>query len=157
MWGDGPYAQKKEGWTGRNHDGLDGTNGRSGLSFNNRVEYMVIQSIHLQEMVTRTGNAALCHHTKERFPHYFSGAVHEVTEAEYYRLLGYEPPYPNWDPDQDLGLNDTIAQAKYKNGLGKTLYAVVLFFNKFFHALHKPLLANNVYFVLNLPFRQIEN
>ncbi len=115
-----------------------------------------IQSIHLHERITLEGDSISCEHTKDRFPHYFSGHVHEVTAAEYKQLLGYEPPSPNWDHKQDLGLNDTIAQAKYKNGLGKTIYHVVLFFNKFFNRVNKPLLANNVYFVLNMPFRQID-
>ncbi|WP_313891534.1 glycoside hydrolase family 3 C-terminal domain-containing protein [Psychrobacillus sp.] len=115
-----------------------------------------IQSIHLHEQITLEGDSVFSDHTKERFPHYFSGHVHEVTAAEYNQLLGYEPPSPYWDPKQDLGLNDTIAQAKYKNGLGKTIYHLVLFFNKFFNKVNKPLLANNVYFVLNMPFRQID-
>ncbi|MGO4495772.1 helix-turn-helix transcriptional regulator [Paenibacillus sp. 2RAB27] len=80
----------------------------------------------------------------------------ERAPEEYKRLLGYEPPQRLWDPKRDLGLNDTIAQAKYKNWLGKTIYGVVIFFNKFFDAVNKPLLANNVYFVMNMPFRQID-
>lgn len=115
-----------------------------------------IQSILLSERITLTGDSVSCEHTKEQFPHYFSGHVHEVTAAEYKRLLGYEPPSPTWNPKHDLGLNDTIAQAKYKNGLGKTIYHVVFFFKRFFDAVNKPLLANNVYFVLNMPFRQID-
>ncbi|OAB43535.1 glycosyl hydrolase [Paenibacillus antarcticus] len=115
-----------------------------------------IQSIHLHKEITLKGDSVSCEHTKEQFPHYFSGHVHAVTVAEYKRLLGYEPPSPYWDPKQDLGLNDTIAQAKYKNGLGKTIYHVIFFFKKFFDAVNKPLLANNVYFVLNMPFRQID-
>ncbi|WP_418789190.1 glycoside hydrolase family 3 C-terminal domain-containing protein [Paenibacillus agilis] len=115
-----------------------------------------IQSIHLHEEITLEGDSVSSGHTKDQFPHYFSGHVHEVTAAEYKRLLGYEPPSPSWDPKQDLGLNDTIAQAKYKNALGKTLYYVVYFFKKLFDAVNKPLLANNVYFILNMPFRQID-
>lgn len=90
-----------------------------------------IRSIHLNEKVTLEGDTVSCEHTKERFPHYFSGHVHEVTAVEYKRLLGYEPPARYWDPKQDLGLNDTIAQARYKNLLGKTIYHVVYFFKKF--------------------------
>lgn len=115
-----------------------------------------IQSILLSERITLAGDSVSCEHTKDQFPHYFSGHVHEVTAAEYKRLLGYEPPSPAWNPKHDLGLNDTIAQAKYKNGLGKTIYHVVFFFKRFFDATNKPLLANNVYFVLNMPFRQID-
>lgn len=115
-----------------------------------------IQSILLSERITLAGDSVPCEHTEDQFPHYFSGHVHEVTAAEYKRLLGYEPPSPTWNPKHDLGLNDTIAQAKYKNGLGKTIYHVVFFFKKFFDAVNRPLLANNVYFVLNMPFRQID-
>ncbi|MBH5319439.1 glycoside hydrolase family 3 C-terminal domain-containing protein [Paenibacillus sp. GSMTC-2017] len=115
-----------------------------------------IQSIHLNEEITLEGDSIPSDHTKENFPHYFSGQVHKVTAVEYKRLLGYEPPAPYWDPKQDLGLNDTIAQARYKNLLGKSIYHVVFFFKRFFDAVNKPLLANNVYFVLNMPFRQID-
>ncbi|MCR8644274.1 glycoside hydrolase family 3 C-terminal domain-containing protein [Paenibacillus sp. N1-5-1-14] len=115
-----------------------------------------IQSILLSEQVTLEGDAAQSEHTKENFPNYFNGHVHEVSREEYHRLLGYKPPSPMWDPMKDLGLNDTIAQARYKNWIGKSLYNVVIFFNKFFNAINKPLLANNVYFVLNMPFRQID-
>lgn len=115
-----------------------------------------IHSIHLHDRITLEGISVPCEHTKEQFPHYYSGHVHEVTSAEYHRLLGYEPPSPYWDPKRDLGLNDTIAQAKYKNRIGKMLYSVVKFFNNFFNAINKPLLANNVYFILNMPFRQID-
>ncbi|MDQ6423454.1 glycoside hydrolase family 3 C-terminal domain-containing protein [Paenibacillus sp. LHD-117] len=115
-----------------------------------------IQLIQLEKRITLEGASVPCEHTKEQFPHYYSGHVHEVKAAEYKRLLGYEPPSPYWDPKRDLGLNDTIAQARYKNVLGKAIYGVVLFFNKFFDAVNKPLLANNVYFVMNMPFRQID-
>lgn len=71
-------------------------------------------------------------------------------------LLGYQPPSTKWDPTADLGLHDTIRQAKDKNFFGKSLFHIVLFFNKFFEFIKKPLLANNVYFVLNMPFRQFE-
>ncbi len=115
-----------------------------------------IASIHLKELISLEGDTVPCEHTLEKFPHYFKGAVHEVTDEEYHRLLGYEPPSPKWDPKKDLGLNDTISQAKYKNIIGKSLYHIVVFFNKFFNFINKPLLANNVYFVLNMPFRQID-
>ncbi|MFD0589262.1 glycoside hydrolase family 3 C-terminal domain-containing protein [Paenibacillus sp. GCM10027627] len=115
-----------------------------------------IQSIHLSERVVMEGDSVLCGHAKGRFPHYDSGRVHEVTTEEYHQLLGYVPPSPYWDPKRDLGLNDTINQAKNKNIIGKTLYGAVMFFNKLFNAMDKPLLANNVYFVLNMPFRQID-
>ncbi|MGN8648082.1 glycoside hydrolase family 3 C-terminal domain-containing protein [Gracilibacillus sp. HCP3S3_G5_1] len=115
-----------------------------------------IASIYLKGSITIEGDNIPCAHTKEKFPNYFNGTVHDVTDEEYHRLLGYEPPSPSWDPNKDLGLNDTIAQAKYKNFIGKSLYGIVLFFNKFFNFINKPLLANNVYFVLNMPFRQID-
>lgn len=115
-----------------------------------------IQSIHLEHIVTKDGESVPCEHTKEQFPHYFSGRVHEVTTDEYYRLLGYQPPSPKWDPQRDLGLNDTIAQARYKNMLGKAIYGTVRLINRFFHLVNKPLLANNVFFVMNMPFRQID-
>ncbi|MHA6481997.1 glycoside hydrolase family 3 C-terminal domain-containing protein [Paenibacillus sp. strain BS8-2] len=115
-----------------------------------------LQSIHLSGSLTMDGPNVPLVHAKDKFAHYSSGDVHAVTADEYRQLLGYQPPAPKWDPKKDLGLNDTIAQARYKNWLGKSIYSIVIFVNKFLNAVNKPLLANNVYFVLNMPFRQID-
>ncbi len=115
-----------------------------------------IQSIHLREKIAKTGNAAPTAYTKDKFPYYFGGDVHQVTDQEFQQLLGYEPPAPKWDSQRDLGLNDTIAQARNKNWLGKSIYGLVHSAHTFLNVLNKPLLANNVYFVLNMPFRQID-
>ncbi|WP_040977890.1 glycoside hydrolase family 3 C-terminal domain-containing protein [Oceanobacillus jeddahense] len=115
-----------------------------------------IQEIHLKEEIIKTNNTALTAYNKDIFPHYFEGEVHQVTDEEFRQLLGYDPPAPKWDRQKDLGLNDTIAQARHKNWLGKSIYGLIYFVHVVLKTANKPLLANNVYFVINMPFRQID-
>lgn len=82
--------------------------------------------------------------------HYYQADAHIGNEA-FHQLLGWTPPNPLWDRKAKLGYNDTIAQGKYKKGFGKLLYIVivVLLAKKFLFFIRKPLLANNVMFVMN--------
>ncbi|WP_416150322.1 beta-glucosidase family protein [Salipaludibacillus sp. HK11] len=115
-----------------------------------------IENIHLQSLVKMTSEEQPLVYTKEKYPNYFNGKVHDVSDQEFHNLLGYEPPSPFWDKQKDLGMNDTIAQAKYKNWVGKLVYNLVMLSKKILEKLNKPLAANNVFIVLNMPFRQIE-
>ena len=137
--------------------------------FNTEVEAWVIESgvyeiqigssiadIRLREPVQLNSNAAPAIYSKEKYPHYFEGNVHEVGDQEFYDLLGYHPPASTWDKEAKLGMNDTINQAKYKNWLGKAIYHLIMLASILLNKINKPLAANNMYFILNMPFRQIE-
>ncbi|MGX7263234.1 beta-glucosidase [Enterococcus crotali] len=113
-------------------------------------------TIYLQKKIQVAGSKFSGSNDKEEFPNYYTGNIKAIPDQEFYRLLGYKPPSLLWDRTADLGMNDTIAQAQYKNWLGRSTYRFVLFFNKLFNKMNKPLTANNVYFILNMPFRQIE-
>lgn len=115
-----------------------------------------IESIHLSKTITSKGDPIASEHTKQEFPNYYNGNIHNIPDKEYYNLLGYNPPSPNWNLDEDLDLNDTFAQTKYKNMFGRAIYNMIFGFNKFFTLIKKPLLANSVYFILNMPFRNID-
>lgn len=95
-------------------------------------------------------------YTKEQYPHYFSGEIKQLPTAEFISLLGYQPPDPLWDKDKKLGMNDTIAQVRYKHWLGKGTYNLVAFVKNTFRLMNNPIWSNNMYFILNMPFRQIE-
>jgi len=112
--------------------------------------------IHLQDTLEKIGVEAECEHTKENFPQYFSGKVHEVSDEEYVRLLGYEPPDPLWDREKPLNINDSFAQLQYKNRFGRFLYGSILFLRKFFLFIRKPFVSNNVYYLLNMRFIHLE-
>lgn len=88
-------------------------------------------------------------------PNYASAQVHKVTDAEFEKLLGETPPPTNWDIAKPLGINDTIGQGKYKKGFAKFLYTILMLIRKISLALNKPIWANNVMFLIDLPYRQI--
>ncbi|MEW9109512.1 MAG: glycoside hydrolase family 3 C-terminal domain-containing protein [Cytobacillus gottheilii] len=114
-----------------------------------------IQEIHLEGTVEMAG-ASPSVFLKSSYPHYASANVKQITDSEFERLLGRELPSKSWDPHKDLGMNDTINQAQYKNWVGKLLYNSIMFVHHFLKKIGKPLTANNVYFVINMPFRQID-
>ncbi|KAB7673119.1 glycoside hydrolase family 3 C-terminal domain-containing protein [Bacillus sp. B1-b2] len=114
-----------------------------------------IQEIHIEETIEMAGVSPSLF-LKSNFPHYAFANVKEIPDSEFEKILGRNLPPKNWDSHKDLGMNDTINQAQYKNWLGKLLYNFIMFFHFFFKKMGKPLTANNVYFVINMPFRQID-
>ncbi|MBN6206207.1 glycoside hydrolase family 3 C-terminal domain-containing protein [Ralstonia pickettii] len=114
-----------------------------------------IQAIHLEETVEMAGVSPSVF-LKEEYPHYAQANVKHIPDFEFEKIFGRELPPKNWDPHKDLGMNDTINQAQYKNWIGRLLYKLIMFFHHFFKRIGKPLTANNVYFVINMPFRQVD-
>ncbi|MBC5635210.1 glycoside hydrolase family 3 C-terminal domain-containing protein [Ornithinibacillus sp. BX22] len=114
-----------------------------------------IDDIRLSAVVEVQGDDTEHHYNKEALKPYYQADVHHIGDEAFHQLLGWTPPNPLWDRKAKLGYNDTIAQGKYKKGFGKLLYIVVLLAKKFLFFIRKPLLANNVMFVMNMPFRQI--
>jgi beta-glucosidase len=114
-----------------------------------------IKDIHLAEALEVEGDNAEHRYDKELLEHYYQADVHHIGNEEFHNLLGHTPPNPFWNPENKLSYNDTIAQCRNKKGLGKLLYLTVLLAKKVLFLLNKPLQANNVMFVMNMPFRQI--
>ncbi|MFD2305382.1 beta-glucosidase family protein [Enterococcus termitis] len=115
-----------------------------------------VEAIHLNETITIDGKQVIDEYTPNEFPDYFAGKVQQVTDHEFKELLGYQPPEKLWDPQKPLGMNDTIAQARYKHWLGKATYGLVAIIRDGFMLFKNPIWSNNMYFVINMPFRQIE-
>lgn len=90
------------------------------------------------------------------YPTYFSGEVSHVPDEEFYRLLGFIPSEVLWNEADLLGMNDTISQARHKHWLGKGTYGAVALVRDGFMKVNNPIWSNNMYFILNMPFRQIE-
>lgn len=114
-----------------------------------------IQAIHLEGTVEMTGVSPSVF-LKNEYPHYAQANVKHIPDSEFEKILGRKLPLENWDRHKDLGMNDTINQAQYKNWFGKLLYKSIMFFHHFIKKMGKPLAANNVYFIINMPFRQID-
>jgi len=114
-----------------------------------------IEDIRLRGNIDVEGDDAAHAFDKNLLKNYYEAKVHAVGDAEFHQLLGYKPTPPLWDREKKLGFNDTIAQGQYKKGAGKFLYHLVLLVQKNLFRAGQPLKANNVMFVLNMPFRQI--
>lgn len=114
-----------------------------------------IQAIHLEEIVEMDGVTPDVF-LKNEYPHYAQANVKHIPDSEFEKILGRKLPPKNWDRHKDLGMNDTINQAQYKSWVGKLIYNLIMFFHHFFKKIGKPLTANNVYFILNMPFRQVD-
>ena len=115
-----------------------------------------IRDIRLTGKITISGSDKIYEYSEKKFPHYFSGDIKNLPDVEYIRLLGYKPPHPLWNRNNSLGMNDTIAQARSKHWLGKATYGMVAGVKNGFMLIDNPIWSNNMYFVLNMPFRQIE-
>lgn len=115
-----------------------------------------IQDIRLEGELFVSGTETIFEYTEKNYPHYFSGEIENIPDVEFNRLLGYKPPSPLWDKNNPLGMNDTIAQARSKHWLGKATYGVVASVKNGFMLIDNPIWSNNMYFVINMPFRQIE-
>jgi len=114
-----------------------------------------IQAIHLEETI-EMGGVSPSVFLKDEYPHYAVANVKQIPDSEFEKILGRKLPPKKWDHREDLGMNDTINQAQYKNWIGKLLYKFIMFFHHFYKKIGKPLKANNVYFIINMPFRQID-
>lgn len=87
------------------------------------------------------------------FAPYFSGEVTQVSDEAYAALLGRPLPPALWDKKAPLTYEDTVAQLSYgKSITGKLFHGILKLVQRFLFAIGKPKEANNVMFIMNLPF-----
>lgn len=86
---------------------------------------------------------------------YRSGKIKNVSDKEFETLLGRPRPIALWNRKARLTLDDTIMQMQYGRLLGRLLYGVLRIAQKILFILKKPYLANNMEFIMNLPFSKI--
>ena len=86
---------------------------------------------------------------------YQSGKVKNVSDKEFESLLGRPRPIALWNRKARLTPEDTIVQMKYSRLLGRLLYGLLRIAQKILFVLKKPNLANNMEFIMNLPFSRI--
>ncbi|GAB2502861.1 hypothetical protein [Nocardiopsis aegyptia] len=82
--------------------------------------------------------------------------MHRVGDEEFAALLGRPLPAAWWDPDAPLGLDDTAAQLRHANLLGRGVLGLLLTARRVLKAVGRPHAANNVMFVVNMTFAKIE-
>lgn len=114
------------------------------------------RDIRLTGKVEKTGPAATNPYSGEVFAPYRTGRVHSVPDEAFAALLGHETPRAAWNRSAPIGFNDTISQGEYlSRGLGKWIFRLISLTRKALMALEKKELANNLMFVMNMPWRGV--
>lgn len=108
-----------------------------------------IQTVHVEGAIAAKQKAAL------HLPSYETGKITSVTNIEFERLLGRPLPSAKWNRRGKLGYDDTVAQLQYWKLRGRLFYGLLKTIQKVLFILKKPYLANNMAFVMNLPFSKI--
>lgn len=110
--------------------------------------------IRLTGSLTVEGTEASIPYSAQKLPHYYSGKVTEISDAEFGALLGRPIPDGKWDKTKLLGRNDTFAQLFYaKSPVARLTYKILNYKKSKAEAAGKPDL--NILFIYNMPFRGI--
>ena len=91
----------------------------------------------------------------QKLKSYPSGNIKNVSDKEFETLLGRPRPIALWNRNNRLTPEDTVMQMKYSRLLGRLLYGLLRLAQKVLFVLKKPNLANNMEFIMNLPFSRI--
>ena len=110
------------------------------------------RDIRLTEQITLTNSLIESPYDSQKAAHYYATEIDKVSAQEFEYILGSKLPEATWDIHKPLGYHDTLGQGKYKKGTGRFIYHLISFVRKMCFKLGHPLAANNVMFVMNLPF-----
>ncbi len=94
-------------------------------------------------------------YSPEKFPHYAKADVQNIPDEEFALLLRYVPPSDENLHKQPLTYLDTISEGKYRRGFAKFLYNAVISYSKLCRLIGKNSDADNISYVLDLPYRGI--
>lgn len=78
-----------------------------------------------------------------------------ISDQAFISLLGKIPPTQTWDRSKGLTMNDVVAQLKYQNWFGRSIYKFLKLINRLLIFIGNPIAGNNVFFIINMRFRQI--
>lgn len=110
------------------------------------------RDIRLTEQLTLTDSLIESPYDSQKAAHYYAAKIDLVSTEEFEYILGSRLPAATWDIHKPLGYHDTLGQGQYKKGIGRFIYHLISFVRKMCFKLGHPLAANNVMFVMNLPF-----
>ncbi len=113
------------------------------------------RDIRLVQKVDVKGENVQSPYDRERLKAYYKCDVQNLTKADFENLIGRPLPKEQWERDKKLDYNDMIVQAKESGFFGKALYKFFNWTKRFLRKIGKPITANNVMFVMELPFRSI--
>jgi len=115
-----------------------------------------VQDIRLEVTVALEGNGTQqISYDKTKLASYFSGKVQNISAGEFETLLGRPLPPARWNKDARLGYDDTIAQLKYTGVIGRLFYGILGLSRRVLIFFKKPYIANNIVFIMNIPFSKI--
>ncbi len=114
------------------------------------------RDIRLTDTVKITGTPLKDPYDKTKLTSYYSGAVQHVSPHEFDQLLGHSAPRSLWDRRAPLTSQDTVRQLHYTNWLGRFIYKTLLLCRAFLFLIQKPNAANNMMFLINMPFYKLE-
>jgi beta-glucosidase len=124
-------------------------------------EYVVevgasVQDIRLQQnMSTSPGKVGVTQYDKKQLGSYYSGRVQDVSDVEFETLLGRVLPPARWNRKLRLGYDDTITQLQYRGFFARMFFWLLQTTQQILFFLKQPNAANNMTFILGLPFSKI--
>ncbi|HCC71220.1 MAG TPA: glycosyl hydrolase, partial [Bacteroidales bacterium] len=112
------------------------------------------RDIRLNDQITITGNYE-SFYTEVDNSKYTKLQNTSLSSEDFEALLDKPLPESKQDKKKIIDENDIIEQAKYASLFGRLLYGIIILVRKWFWFIGKPILANNVMFILEMPFRSV--
>ena len=114
------------------------------------------RDIRLSAKVQKDGGVPANPYQNASFAPYYEANVQNIPDESFAALLGRDIPAANWDRTAPMGFNDTISQGEYlSGGLGKWIYHFIELTRKALVAIDKKELANDLAFIMNMPWRNV--
>ncbi|MGI5976421.1 MAG: glycoside hydrolase family 3 C-terminal domain-containing protein [Candidatus Limivicinus sp.] len=112
--------------------------------------------IRLRTTLTKTGEPVENPYVGEEFAPYYSADVMRISKESFRALLGRKPPRRDWNRYKPLGVNDSISQGEYLGSCpGRRIYKGVKLGQELLNGLGLREAANNLNFVMNMPYRAV--
>lgn len=87
---------------------------------------------------------------------YYQAQAQNIPDESFAALLGHPIPAAKWDRIAPIGFNDTISQGAYlTGGLGKGIYNLIEGMRRLLVAMGKKEKANDLAFIMNIPWRNV--
>ena len=114
------------------------------------------RDIRLTANVEKYGPDVINPYEGEVFEPYYTCQVQNVPDESFAALIGREIPPAHWNRSAPMGFNDTLSQGVYlKGGLGRSLYCMIETTRKLLVAIGKKERANDLMFIMNMPWRNV--
>ena len=114
------------------------------------------RDIRLTAEVTRTGETAANPYAGDVFTPYYAGDAHHIPDESFAALLGRELPGDDRGHNPVIGFNDPISLgARLSGGVGRIVYEVLNLSRRVLWALDLREKANNLMFVMDMPWRSV--